>query len=218
MTVLTGRRGWCKALMFAGIGLVPAYSFLHGESVRGTVLPAGLQLSDTGLRSGDLVFRRTRSLEGRVVQRFEPQTEFTHVGIVWMDVAGASVVHATPDPTGAWPEGGVVREPLAAFLSTHGIEAASVFRWTDADDLQARDMAAKALAWVNRPFDLSFESEKPIGFHCTELVWHAVSSLGVRDTPLLLRIKGLPSGLQVLTLEVLIESLNLDRIKDAKAE
>lgn len=213
------RRRRMLPLLGLGVLLASGYGLWQADSLPalGGEHPSHrLWLSEEHLRSGDLVFRRTSSLEGRAVRQMESSTEFTHVGVVWIDEQGASVIHASPDSVGSKSEGGVVSEPLSAFLSTDGIEAASVYRLHNLDDAQARQMAEATLKWLHRPFDLNFELDRPQAFHCTELVWHAVSSLGVRDSPPLLRLHGLPGDMRVLTLGALMESLGLVWIQDAQ--
>jgi len=130
------------------------------------------------IQTGDVIFRRGRSVVSEIVLAADRRLPFSHVGIVIVGDQRAWVVHATPDePPGT---DGIVRvEQLAEFLSADRASAAAVYR-TD-DRASASRAAAVATEYARRrlPFDAAFDLSTADRLYCTELVWRAYLAAGL---------------------------------------
>lgn len=132
------------------------------------------------LQDGDLVFRRTEGGPGRAIQQFDPDAEFTHVGIlIWLD-GSPWVVHAQPSSPHL-PEGRTLSEPLESYLTVASISGAGFARVETATE-QIRAAAAQT-AWrynIRRiPFDDALDLDTADRLYCTEMVWKAYLEQGV---------------------------------------
>lgn len=147
----------------------------------------GFEVADARLHAGDLLFRRTVSLEGLGVQALDAAGRFSHVGlVVGRDAAGkASVVHACPperaDQTG-------VRQTTAQdFVGAADVRDAAAFRLPHVSTLQRAHMATWAHAHVGWAFNADFSLNAPHALYCTELVYRAMKAAGVQPLPRLAR-------------------------------
>jgi hypothetical protein len=129
-----------------------------------------IHLDSSTVLSGDLVFRRGRSMVSRAVLSLDGRSDFSHVGIAVRRGDDLRIVHAVPPEEGAH-QVGVVVEPLELFLSPDHASAAAVYRPKNA----AAGVLAAAGAWkhavARTPFDPGFDLSTPRAVYCTELVW-----------------------------------------------
>lgn len=133
------------------------------------------------LRSGDLVFRRGRTMTSRSVLAVDPSPRYSHVGLIRVGDGAVRVVHALPPEGDGADAGGIVVEPLDAFLSLPAASAAAIYRLR-AGSAAAGEAAAEA-AWgyalAAVPFDQGFDLRSDRALYCTELVWAAYRRAGV---------------------------------------
>ena len=130
------------------------------------------------LRTGDVIFRRGRSVVSEIVLTADRQGSFSHVGMVLVEAGIPWVVHATPDEP-VDTQGAVVREHLNQFLSADRASATAVYRASD--PVRADHAAAVAADYARRrlPFDAAFDLLTSDNLYCTELVWRAYLEVGL---------------------------------------
>ena len=128
------------------------------------------QIDDVALRTGDLLFRRTVSLEGLGVRAIDAAGRFSHVClIVGHDVQGrARVVHACP-PEQAGQTG--VRETTAQDFVAGGDVRDAAAAGLPLSAAQGQRLAAWALQHVGWRFNADFQLSAPHALYCTELIW-----------------------------------------------
>jgi hypothetical protein len=161
------------ALAFLGF----SSNFLKSPVVR-VWAGSRIHLDESNLAPGDVLFRRGRSLISRAVLAADSEGEYSHVGLVAIVAGRVWVLHATP-PEEPDVKGGVIAEPLAAFLAPDQATAAALYRPRDSE---AGPVAERtAWGWVHRkvPFDNAFDLASADRLYCTELVWRAYRSAGV---------------------------------------
>ncbi|NIC42818.1 YiiX/YebB-like N1pC/P60 family cysteine hydrolase [Aquabacterium sp. A08] len=203
---LPRRQALAWAAAAGGLGLGAAWLGLVQAPAQATPARAAQALAplQAGNVAGNLLFRGTRSLEGRVVRWFDDASDYTHVGVmVPASSGGWSVVHATPDGQA------VVREPLAAFVSHPGSFLAASFGWAPATGRAPQALAELVSGWIGRPFDGDFDSQDPQRLYCTELVWAAAQALGWVGPPALHTLQTPLGPKQVITVSHLLQRLPL---------
>lgn len=130
------------------------------------------------IESGDLVFRRGRSLTSRVVLSADKRPYYSHVGIVYLTEKDTLVVHAVPGDqfNSSIP---VKADPLRNFIDRQYAEAIAIRRLKN--NRVANQVAKTAYNYVLDSvfFDSEFDIESPDRMYCTELVWRAYSELGI---------------------------------------
>lgn len=165
--------------ILSSLTLVVALCTLSGS---GSAVPRENSVPEAAtLLSGDLVFRRGTSWRSAAVAAASEAGAFTHVGIVWIPSPGdVRIVHADPD-------GGVIVEPIARFLSAGKASHWDVRR--PRLSAQARVQGAEtALGHLGKVFDSRMSLEDDRELYCTELVLVAFSPVhqdlsgGTRDT------------------------------------
>ena len=137
-----------------------------------------LSLDISGLRDGDLIFRRGHSMESRAVLAADRSSEYSHVGILHLGPEGPLVIHAVPASGSGTPEP-IRVEPLNEFLRPEFATAAAVWR-LDSERLAAR-AAAAALQYARDRvlFDAFFDLSNSERMYCTEMVWRAYLDAGI---------------------------------------
>jgi hypothetical protein len=140
-----------------------------------------LRFEATGFASGDIIFRRGRSLVSRVVLSVDGGSEYSHVGLISVIDGQVWVLHAVPSEE---PEqrGGVIAEPLSVFLSPDKATAAGLYRPREAGAAIA-EKAAWRFVHAHIPFDSGFDLSTPNELYCTEMVWRAYREAGIDLAP-----------------------------------
>jgi hypothetical protein len=142
---------------------------------------AGVTFDATMAETGDLVFRRGSGVRSQAVLQGDPQSPYSHVGLVVREDAERWVIHALP---GA----GVVREHLDDFLAEARL--AALYRVEGLSDAEREGVRVAALEMLGRPFDDALDLSNPEALYCTELVWLAFRNVGVElvDAPRPIRL------------------------------
>jgi hypothetical protein len=139
---------------------------------------ARIRADESLFAPGDVLFRRGRSLVSRAVLVADGNGEYSHVGLIAVSAGRVWVLHATP-PEEPDVRGGVIAEPLAAFLAPDQASAAALYRPRNGQ----AGLTAERVAWdwVHRrvPFDSAFDLASANRLYCTELVWRAYRSAGI---------------------------------------
>lgn len=145
----------------------------------GGVVEPALYLADADCESGDLLFRKGRSLLSRAVLEVDPGAGFSHVGLVVRRGGRALVIHV--EPGSSVDPGSTVRvEPLTRYLAPAKASAAALHR-VDAPAALRRRATAVALGYARRglDFDDAYDLSTPDALYCTELVWRAYLEAGL---------------------------------------
>ena len=141
-----------------------------------------LRFESTEFAAGDVIFRRGRSLVSRVVLAADGGSEYSHVGLISLVDGKIWVLHAIP-PEKPEEQGGVVAEPLSAFLEPDKATAAGLYRSRDHGAALAAERAAWRFVRAHIPFDSSFDLSTPRELYCTEMVWRAYREGGIDLAP-----------------------------------
>lgn len=131
-------------------------------------------------QTGDLLFLRGSSLRTHVVLEADPDSPYSHVGMIQRRGGLVLLLHAAPDPP--VPHGAaVVRvEPLTSVLRRAVHAAVYRPRSTEAEIDVAGDAAR---SYLGRPFDADLDLDSDAAIYCTELVWRAWEKAGVELLP-----------------------------------
>lgn len=135
------------------------------------------------LRPGDLMFRRGRSITSRAVLIADPESPFSHVGLIVEKDERLWVVHAMPGNGDG--SGRVRRESVESFLAPENAVSAAVLRASVEDPELARKAAEIAIHLVEDRvlFDENFDLADSARLYCTELVWIAYRRVGLDLVP-----------------------------------
>lgn len=170
------RTSWLRWLVGLG-GTVAVVAALAAP--RPVPEPEPLAWNRAALEEGDLLFRRGRDLASRVVLAADPESRFSHVGIVARLGSRLLVVHTMPREG---ESGGMARAvPPEEFLAPEAAADAALYRLREPRGERPRAAAAIALELARRriPFDEAFSLATPDKLYCTELVWRAYRGAGV---------------------------------------
>jgi hypothetical protein len=172
------------ALLGLGLGSLsllspPNFQTLDSEVGTGTWR---LRFEATEFVAGDVIFRRGRSLVSRVVLAADGGSEYSHVGLISLVDGKVWVLHAVP-PEEPAEQGGVIAEPLSAFLAFDKATGAGLFRVRDARAAAIAEKAAWSFVRAHIPFDSAFDLSTPNQLYCTEMVWRAYREAGVDLAP-----------------------------------
>ncbi len=133
------------------------------------------------IRSGDVVFRRGRSVISDVVVAAESEFRYSHAGVAHVDESGVWVIHAEPDDA-LGLRGSVKRVPLHEYLSAQSASGAALYREPSGTHGAKASAAAVAFFEEGRTFDAGFALSTDDALYCTELVWKAYLAAGVDVT------------------------------------
>jgi hypothetical protein len=141
-----------------------------------------LRFEEGAFASGDLIFRRGRSLVSKVVLAVDGGSEYSHVGLISVIDGQVWVLHAVP-PEEPEQQGGVIAEPLAAFLAFDKATAAGLYRSRDAKAAATAERVAWGFVQAHVPFDSGFDLSTSGELYCTEMVWRAYREAGIDLAP-----------------------------------
>ncbi len=140
-------------------------------------------LQDAQLRPGDLLFRRTVSLDGFGVHAIDAAGRFSHVGLVVGHAADgcAWVVHACPPERAG--QAGVRYTQARSFVGGHDVLDAAAARLR-ARASQRQDMVEWARERVGWGFNDRFAWHAAHALYCTQLVDGAMRAAGITPLPI----------------------------------
>lgn len=140
---------------------------------------AGVELMD-----GDIIFRRTDALRGRVARTTDLHADYSHAGLLSLKDGNRTVIHADPARLGA-ARGRVVETTLDGFIGDSTVVRVAVYRLRLRDDTRM----VHAMRWAGghaargTPFDNDFNLSDSTAMYCTELVWRAYRVVGLEVGP-----------------------------------
>ncbi len=141
-----------------------------------------LRFEAADFASGDLIFRRGRSLVSRAVLAVDGGSEYSHVGLISVIAGQVWVLHTVP-PEEPEQGGGALAEPLSVFLSPDNATAAGLYRASPLREPPLAERAAWRFVHAHIPFDSAFDISTPRELYCTELVWRAYREAGIDLAP-----------------------------------
>lgn len=124
----------------------------------------------TGLQDGDLIFRRGRSAESHVVLVADSKSEFSHVGIIYIENKTPYVIHAVPGENKCGKDY-IKKEKLTDFLAPKKASEYSVYR-SDFPETINKNAASFANHYYQekRVFDEKYDLSTDDKLYCTELI------------------------------------------------
>ncbi len=179
-----GSRRARAALACLGLGSLALLSARSSRSLQEEARPGRwrVRFEESRFASGDLIFRRGRSLVSRVVLAVDGGSEYSHVGLVSVIGGEVWVLHETP-PEEPEQKGGALAEPLSVFLASNKATAAALYRPCDARAAAIAERAAWRFVRARIPFDSAFDLSTSNEMYCTEMVWRAYREAGIDLAP-----------------------------------
>ena len=137
-------------------------------------------LNQLELQNGDLIFRKGRSIESRIVLLSDGDSEYSHVGLVYKHNRKTFVIHASPIEEGD-KDDFIRMESIEDFVSEEKAVkfalyrvAGSLINFPEIACSYAFDCFLKKYRFDNR-YDLKSNSK----LYCTELIWKAYKYAGI---------------------------------------
>ncbi len=131
-------------------------------------------------KNGDLVFRKGRSVESQIVLFSDRESDYSHVGIIYMIENKAYVIHTVPDESKSSVDY-IKMERIEEFFNPNKASKGSVLR-TKEKYISFALLAAKKAKWFydrKIVFDDAYDLKTEDKLYCTELVWKAYQENGV---------------------------------------
>jgi hypothetical protein len=154
--------------------ILPIKSIPHGKEHK-IILPDDLEL-----QKGDLIFRRGRSIESQIVLLSDGNSDYSHVGIIYIKNKKPFVIHSVPAENGEEYEL-IKMESVGAFLSKDKATRFAVFRLEDT--LMNITATASDFAYNcylrKYCFDNQYDLLSDKKLYCTELIWKAYKNAGL---------------------------------------
>ncbi|MBE2280078.1 MAG: hypothetical protein IAE91_06785 [Ignavibacteriaceae bacterium] len=130
------------------------------------------------LQNGDLIFRRGISLISIAVLAVDKESQYSHVGIIFLENEKISVVHSVPEEEPG--EGDYVKkESLEVFLKQDRTSNFGVFRVKDSSVANKAAEYSIRLFKEKTPFDNDYNLQDTAKVYCTELIYHAYYKYGI---------------------------------------
>ncbi len=132
---------------------------------------------ENALAEGDLIFRRGRDAIADAVMVLGGGVRFSHVGVILRRGDALVVIHALPSVGDAL--GGVIEEPLSAFVALDVAADVGVYRLSSLDSERALAFRAYLQSQIGKPFDLKLQYSDENSHYCTELVMRGLEASGL---------------------------------------
>jgi len=125
------------------------------------------------LENGDLIFRRGKSAESQAVIIADRRSEFSHVGIIYIEKRTPFVIHAVPGENEGRKDY-IKKEKLSDFLAPEKASKYSVFRSNFPKPInETAASVANRYYQDKRQFDNKFDLSTNDKLYCTELIMKA---------------------------------------------
>jgi hypothetical protein len=164
------------------IFIAASYSLLsiHTDQSNKTQNSGFILSKQIGLQNGDLIFRRGRSIESQIVLLSDGNSDYSHVGMIYLKDGKPLVVHSVPAENGDEYEL-IKLESVEDFLNEDKAVQFAVFRLEDS--LMNSTKAASEYAYncyLNKfRFDNQYDLNSDTRLYCTELIWKAYQQTGI---------------------------------------
>lgn len=129
---------------------------------------------------GDIIFRRGSSMASRVVLMSDPDSDYSHTGIVHIRDSVIRVVHAAPGEYHN-DSAAVKSESLATFTKPALASKVGLVRVKSAHKTSSELASRTAYGYYCRNvlFDKAYDLQDTAALYCTELIWQAYLHAGV---------------------------------------
>lgn len=163
-------------------------------------------------QNGDIVFRLGDSSVSNLVMVADEKSDFSHVGIVWIDNGCPMIIHACPpDIDDVDPDNCVKMDSVSVFFSNKNAINGALYRFTDKNVAYDAATTAKGFYDDAVPFDYNFDSNDTTALYCTELVERAFMKYGVSLSDNQRRSVDIP-GVNIDSCILISDFVNNDRL------
>jgi uncharacterized protein YycO len=132
------------------------------------------------MQNGDLIFRKGRSIESQIILLSDGNSDYSHVGIIYLKDGKPLVVHSVPEENEEEYEF-IKLESVEDFLNEDKAVRFAVFRLEDS--MMSSTKAASEFAYncyLNKfRFDNQYDLSSDTKLYCTELIWKAYQQAGI---------------------------------------
>lgn len=166
--------GFCKIILF--FLALSLFSFSCKERNK-KIIP---DISSYNLEDGDIILRKGRSVNSRVVMMSKNNENYSHIGIVIKSDSSVFVVHSSPDDIND-KDGNIIRkEEINDFLSEDKSVAMAIYRY-ELTLSQKKILLDKIQYYLDKriKFDNDFDLIDTNYFYCTEFVWRCYKALDI---------------------------------------
>lgn len=160
--------------------LVTIYNTLPLKSISPGITPKIILPDSLEVQNGDLIFRRGRSIESQIVLLSDGNSDYSHVGIIYIKNKEPFVIHSVPAKNGEESEL-IKMEGVEEFLSKDKATRFAVFRLADSlINIAARASEFAYDCYLKKYyFDNQYDLLSDKKLYCTELIWKAYKNAGV---------------------------------------
>jgi len=130
------------------------------------------------MKSGDIIFRKGKSLISNIVLLGNPNSQYSHVGVVIKESDSIYIIHAIPSENKGDADF-IKKESLSSFCDLLFAEQIAIYR------LKEDKSIVSTISFLNNMydrrinFDNDFNLESDSAVYCTELVWKAFKKSGI---------------------------------------
>ena len=158
-----------------------SYSFIKLHSNNSNQIQKSvLVLSKLNLQNGDLIFRRGTSIESQIVLLTDQDSEYSHVGMIYIINGRSFVIHTVPKENDDDP-GYIKLESIDDFLSEGKAARVAVYRLIQ-NSLEKINIASSYAynCYIKKYcFDNNYDLVTDAQLYCTELIWKAYKQAGI---------------------------------------
>jgi len=168
-----------SGLLLTIILVFASYSFINSHT-NNSIQNSTLDLRKLNLQSGDLIFRRGTSIESHIVLLTDQESDYSHVGMIYIINGKLFVIHTVPKENDADP-GYIKLEPINRFLSDGKASRLAIFRLHQyfSEKINTASNYAYNCYVKKYCFDNNYDLVSDKQLYCTELIWKAYKRAGV---------------------------------------
>jgi uncharacterized protein YycO len=148
--------------------------FIYSEKKSASAL-----LNQVDLKNGDLIFRKGRSIQSRIVLMADKNPEYSHIGIIYYYKDKPFVIHSVPKEDGDVDEF-IKMESVDDFLDEEKAAKFAVYRLINYPDYTTETASKFAYNCYLKKFsfDNKYDLKSDTELYCTELIWKAYKQAG----------------------------------------
>ena len=137
-------------------------------------------ISNLNLQNGDLIFRRGTSIESQIVLLTDQDSNYSHVGMIYIINGELFVIHTVPRENDSDP-GYIKLELIDEFLSEGKAARVAIYRLIKNSSEKIKNASSYAYNCYikNYCFDNNYDLVSDKHLYCTELIWKAYKLAGI---------------------------------------